>query len=276
MALQRGTRDDGQVFPNGLYFEWTRMRRTDRPSAVERLLARKIVGKIVRKFLRPPKTATTPLDVCQAYRLWAPTYGEENLPRHLDDELARAMLEGLPRNHLLDAGCGAGARIRDIPGAQGIDLSPEMLAVGGLHAVVAGDIRAMPFATGQFDMVWCRLVLAYLRDPLPAYQEFCRVCMPGGYVFVTDFHPDAIDAGHRRTFNDQAGVVHEIENHVHTNHIELALQAGLEVIATDDAAVGPSVRNFYVHGIGRKAYMRNFGLKLVRAYLFRRLGNNRL
>jgi hypothetical protein len=100
--------------------------------------------------------------------------------------------------------------------------------------------------------------------------------MPGGYVFVTDFHPDAIDAGHRRTFNDQAGVVHEIENHVHTNHIELALQAGLEVIATDDAAVGPSVRNFYVHGIGRKAYMRNFGLKLVRAYLFRRLGNNRL
>jgi malonyl-CoA O-methyltransferase len=179
------------------------------------------------------------------------------------------MLEGLPRNHLLDAGCGAGARIRDIPGAVGIDLSPEMLAAGGLHSVVAGDINAMPFASGQFDMVWCRLVLGHLRDPFPAYREFCRVCMPGGHVFVTDFHPEAVVAGHRRAFNDQAGAVHEIEHYVHTDHTELAAQAGLELVATRDGAVGPSLRDFYVHGIGRKAYIRDFGLNLVSAYLFR-------
>jgi SAM-dependent methyltransferase len=171
---------------------------------------------------------------------------------------------------LLDAGCGAGGRIRDIPGAVGIDLSPEMLAAGGLHTVVAGDIREMPFASGQFDMIWCRLVLGHLHDPLPAYRELCRVCMPGGHVFVTDFDPDATFAGHRRTFNDQAGVLHEVEHYERRNHAELALQAGLESVATRNGTVGPSVRDFYVHGIGRKAYIRDFGLSLVSAYLFRR------
>jgi malonyl-CoA O-methyltransferase len=252
------------------------MRRTDRLNGLEKLLARKSVGRILRRFLRPPNIATNQLEVRQAYRLWASTYAEETLPRYLDDELACAMLQGLSQDRLLDAGCGAGGRISDIPGAVGIDLSPEMLSAGGLHTVVVGDIREMPFAAGQFDMVWCRLVLGYLRDPYLAYREFCRVCKPGGYVFVTDFHPDATRAGHRRTFNDQAGVVHEIENYEHTNHAELALQAGLELIATRDGSVGPSVREFYVRGIGRRAYIRDFGLNLVGAYLFRRPQDVRL
>lgn len=246
------------------------MRGTDRLSGLEKLLARRSVGRILRRFLRPPGIARNLLDVHQAYRLWAPTYHKETLPHYLDGELAHAMLQGLPQTHLLDAGCGAGTRIRDIPGAVGIDLSPEMLAAGGLHTVFAGDIREMPFASGQFDMIWCRLVLGHLCDPIPAYREFCRVCTPGGYVFVTDFHPDATLAGHRRTFNDEAGVVHEVEHYERINHADLALQAGLELVATRDGAVGPSARDFYIHGIGRRAYLRDFGLNLVRAYVFRR------
>jgi len=246
------------------------MQKTDRPSALEKLLTRKIVGRTLRRFLRPPEIAATEIDVREAYRLWAPKYADETATHFLDDELARDMLEGLPRTHLLDAGCGAGARIRDIPGAVGIDLSPEMLAAGGLHTVVAGDIRAMPFGAGEFDLVWSRLVLGHIRDPFPAYLEFARVCRPGGSVFVTDFHPEAVRAGHRRTFNDQAGVVHVIEHYVHANHVEMASRAGLELVATRDGAVGPSIREFYVHGIGRKAYIRDFGLNLVRGFLFRR------
>jgi ubiquinone/menaquinone biosynthesis C-methylase UbiE len=181
-----------------------------------------------------------------------------------------------PQTHLLDAGCGTGTRIRDSPGAVDIDLSPEMLAAGGLHTLGAGDIREMPFASGQFDRVRCRLVLGHLRDPSSAYREFRRVCTPGGYVFVTDFHPDATLAGHRRTFNDQAGVVYKVEHYERTNHAELALRAGLELVATRDGAVGPSARDFYIRGIGRRAYIRDFGLNLVRACLFRRPEDVRL
>lgn len=246
------------------------MRINDRTGSLERLLARKSVGRALRLFMRPPAAAPSQLEVRDGYRLWAPDYAVETATSFLDDELARTMLDGLPKTRLLDAGCGVGRRITDIPGAMGIDLSPEMLAAGGAQNVVAGDIRAMPFAPGQFDLVWCRLVLGHLRDPLPAYQEFFRVCIPGGYVFVTDFHPDAVRAGHRRTFTDQAGVVHDVEHYVHASHADLAAKAGLRMIAHRDAVVGPSVRDFYVRGIGRKPYIRDFGLKLVNAYLFQR------
>jgi malonyl-CoA O-methyltransferase len=99
------------------------------------------------------------LDVREAYRLWAPTYAVETAISFLDEKLAREMLSGLPRTRLLDAGCGIGRRIADIPGSVGIDLSPDMLAAGAASNVVTGDVRAMPFASDCYDMVWCRLVL---------------------------------------------------------------------------------------------------------------------
>jgi malonyl-CoA O-methyltransferase len=182
--------------------------------------------------------AMSKLDAREAYRLWAPTYSTETATSFLDEELAQEMLDGLPRTQLIDAGCGIGRRIADIPGAVGMDLSPDMLAAGGARNVVSGDVRAMPFVSESFDMIWCRLVLGHLPEPLFAYSEPARVCMPGGYVFVTDFHPDAVAAGHRRTFTDQAGTVHAIEHYVHNNHVDLALSAGLSVVAHREGLLG--------------------------------------
>jgi malonyl-CoA O-methyltransferase len=210
------------------------------------------------------------LDAREAYRLWAPTYSAESTASFLDEELAQQMLTGLFHTRLLDAGCGTGRRIADIPGAIGMDLSPNMLAAGGAPNLVQGDVRAIPFEARRFNMVWCRLVLGHLPDLLPAYRELTRVCTPGGHVFVTDFHPDATAAGHRRTFTDPAGAVHEIEHYIHTNHAEVARDAGLHLVAHRDAVVGPSIRDFYLRGIGLKAYKRDEGLKLVSAFLFRR------
>jgi malonyl-CoA O-methyltransferase len=216
-------------------------------------------------------TLISKLNTREAYRLWAPTYVAETAASFLDEELAREMLQGLPQTRLLDAGCGVGRRIAHIPGATGMDASPEMLSSGGLRNVVVGDVRAMPFTSGLFDMVWCRLVLGHVPDPLRAYQELVRVCTPGGYAFVTDFHPDAAAAGHRRTFTDQRGTVHEIEHYANHNHIQLAESAGFSVVAHRDGVVGPSIRGFYASGIGLRAYRKDLGLKLITAVLLRRL-----
>lgn len=227
---------------------------------------RGLLGRVLRRD-RP--TAVSLLDAREGYRLWAPSYSNETVTTALDDELAGQMLQGLPRQRLLDAGCGSARRIREIPDAIGLDLSVEMLAADDAQNVVEGDVRAMPFASSQFDVVWCRLVLGHLPDPWPAYMELARVCKPGGYVFVTDRHPDAVAAGHRRTFTAPDGTVYEIEHHVHRNHVELAEKAGLVQIASCEAAVGPRVQQFYARGIGLKAYRRDLGLKLVCAFLFR-------
>jgi len=232
------------------------------------LLRRMIPERFVSLSRRTPKLEE--LKVRDAYRLWAPTYADETATSALDEELAHEMLQGLPRRRLLDAGCGIGRRIRDIPGAIGIDLSPEMLSVGQARNVVAGDVREMPFASDQFDLVWCRLVLGHLADPSRAYRELCRVCAPGGYVFVTDFHPDAVVAGHRRTMTGNDGKVYNIEHYLHRNHFELAEQVGLVMVERRSGLVGPSIRRFYEQGIGLRAYRRDLGLKLVEAILFRK------
>jgi hypothetical protein len=41
-------------------------------------------------------------------------------------------------------------------------------------------------------------------------------------------------------------------------------------VESRDGAIGPSVRDFYLRGPGRKAYLRDFGLNLVSAHLFQR------
>ena len=89
-------------------------------------------------------------------------------------------------------------------------------------------------------MVWCRLVLGHLPDLDAAYAELARVCARGGHVVVTDFHPDAAEAGHRRTFRDGDGVVQEVEHHVHTprEHRRAAARAGLTLVQRFDRVVG--------------------------------------
>src|SRR5580658_9637331 len=101
------------------------------------LIKRKVGGRNLKRFFRRPRVAATKVDAREGYRLWAPTYASETAVSFLEDELAQGMLRGLPQTQLLDAGCGVGRRIRDIPGAIGMDLSPEMLAAGGEHNVVA-------------------------------------------------------------------------------------------------------------------------------------------
>ena len=202
----------------------------------------------------------------EAYRLWAPTYATETAISALDEQLANIMLRNLPRAGLLDAGCGVGRRLEN---GIGVDASPEMLIASGLSNVIAADIRALPFRPNQFDMIWCRLVLGHLADPLPAYRELARVCRPGGHIFVTDFHADAVAKGHSRSFRDVSGIVREVEHHVHRDHIKTAALADLLPVAQQDAAVGPSIRAFYQQAGRLDAYERDFGLNLVAAFVFR-------
>ena len=43
--------------------------------------------------------------------------------------------------------------------------------------------------------------------------------------------------------------------------MDVALKAGLTFVSHRDAAVGPSIRDFYIRGIGQKAYKRDEGLQ---------------
>jgi len=79
-----------------------------------------------------------------------------------------------------------------------------------------------------------------------------------------------VAAGHRRTFRDAVGDVHEIEHHVHTRvaHERAARGAGLVSAGHADGVVGPSVRAFYERAGRITAYDAQIGLPLVLGLLF--------
>ena len=98
-------------------------------------------------------------------------------------------------DRLLDVGTGTGAvlaalaRRGDRPcHATGVDASEAMLArVGPLPrgwALVRADIKALPFASGSFDVAIVSYLLHVLDAParIPALREIARVLRPGGLV----------------------------------------------------------------------------------------------
>lgn len=219
------------------------------------------------------------LSVREGYRLWAPTYSNETAISHLEAQLAAALTPSLSGLRLLDAGCGTGRRLlgAGAVSAVGIDISPDMLNAGigrtgeAGARVMVGDVRDLPLPDRAFDVVWCRLVMGHLPDCAPAYAELARVADIGARVLVTDFHPAAYAAGHRRTFRS-GGAVHEVEHYVHDipRHVTAAASVGLELIEIQEAEIGPDVRRYYDQAGRLSLYEEHVGLPVVLALAFRR------
>lgn len=94
-----------------------------------------------------------------------------------------AMAAPAPRR-ILDAGCGEGFAMRAVlastPGALfGLDGSAGALGVAAnlnpQASFTAGDLYALPFPAGSFDLVVCMEVLEHLDEPARGLRELCRV-----------------------------------------------------------------------------------------------------
>jgi malonyl-CoA O-methyltransferase len=221
----------------------------------------------------------TALSARDAYRVWAPSYSDETAISYIEDQLVSAMTPDLSSARLLDAGCGTARRLRASGAAHsvGLDESGEMLSAGierdgpiADAGLFVGDVRAMPLADRSFDVVWCRLVLGHLDRIDEAYAELARVADAGATIIVSDFHPAAYEAGHRRSFR-AVGTVIEAEHHVHDadDHIRTAQAVGLTLNGVRDGTIGNDVLPFYERA-GRTAdHALHIGLPVVLALSFR-------
>lgn len=102
---------------------------------------------------------------------------------------------------LLDCGCGPGSITLGLaahvaPGhVTGIDREPTQVELARTNASVAGlnnvsfevaDVRSLPFADEQFDLVFCHTVLCHLANPEIAVSEMHRVLKRGGCIAIRD------------------------------------------------------------------------------------------
>lgn len=116
---------------------------------------------------------------------------------NMDAMLEAARLTG--RERVLDVGCGPGhTALAFAPHAAhvtALDLSAEMLDAGrGLAAergvtnlrFEQGDVEALPFEPGSFDVVTSRVSAHHYPDPDQALREAARVLKPGGLFLLSD------------------------------------------------------------------------------------------
>ncbi|HEY6445596.1 MAG TPA: methyltransferase domain-containing protein [Acidobacteriaceae bacterium] len=116
-----------------------------------------------------------------------------------------------PADTALDVASGPGLLVcslaRMVRHATGIDLTPAMLeqarrsqAAERVENVTwrQGDVSALPWRAGSFDIVTCRFAFHHFPDPLAVLRQMRRVCRAGGRIVVADSAPAADKAA---TFN---------------------------------------------------------------------------
>jgi len=104
-----------------------------------------------------------------------------------------------PGADVLSVGCGPGVILRSVVSldssirATGIDISRDRLRQAmeknrgnSRLQFVCGDAQSMEFQSNSFDLVYCRMLLQYLKEKERAVSEMARVCRPGGTVLLQD------------------------------------------------------------------------------------------
>lgn len=146
----------------------------------------------------------------KGHRLWAPVYDSGLNPvLALERRAMRDVLKPLRPGRLIDVACGTGQWLRHFQQAGsdvfGCDACEEMLSEAtkslSLRGRVAlGDAERIPFADSIADLILCSISLGYFPNVDRVFSEFARVSKPGGFIAISDLHPDALASGWTRSF----------------------------------------------------------------------------
>ncbi|MBF9068000.1 class I SAM-dependent DNA methyltransferase [Streptacidiphilus fuscans] len=182
------------------------------------------------------------VDVRTGYAAWVGSY--ENTVEDLMDLDVLASLTTpawADVDRAADLACGTGRtgawlRAQGVHAVDGVDLTPEMLAVArsrGNHArLVEGDLAATGLDADAYPLVITSLVDEHLPSLQPLYREAFRLATPGGLFVLVGLHPQFIMAAGMPThFTAADGSELAITTHVHlvSDHVTAGLAAGWQL-----------------------------------------------
>jgi len=184
---------------------------------------------------------------------------------------------------LLDAGCGSG-RVFQYRFDQdqrprlifGVDMTDEPRSNANIDAAARGDLAALPFLSGTFDIAISSHVAEHLTQPERVFGELARVLTPGGRLLVltpNKWHYVTLSAAlmphsFHLKFNQSRGVdAHDIFPTVYRANTATRLRAlyeraGLDVERLEQFETEPEYLAFstpsYALGVGFERLVNRF------------------
>ncbi|WP_179413609.1 class I SAM-dependent methyltransferase [Mucilaginibacter sp. E4BP6] len=216
------------------------------------------IKNYIRRQLLP--TTIENKGVVEAYDIWAENYDAQpgNLMLDLDEILFTKLLGGLSLENktVVDIGCGTGRHWGKIfqqnpASLTGFDVSTGMLEklttkFPEAKTYVIMDNHFEDIADDTYDVILSTLTVAHIKDIESALKTWCRITKQQGDMIITDFHPNALASGGRRTFRH--GDKHiAVQNFVHTTDSikHILLKEGFTAIAHQEIKVDETVKHYY-------------------------------
>ena len=218
------------------------------------------------------------IDPESAYDLWSQQYDNQpdNLMLALDDEIFFGLINNISLTDkiILDVGCGTGRHWKKILEREpqeiiGYDVSEGMLKVlrekfpkAQTHHL--GDEYLRDLRNNYCDIIISTLTVAHIENIEESVEEWFRVLRPGGDIIITDYHPDALVKGGKRTFTHNKKVI-AVKNYIHSikKFKEIANKLQLQVAGFTEKHIDESVRHYYEKADALSIYNRFKGVPII-------------
>lgn len=195
-----------------------------------------------------------------AYDIWAGSYDAQpdNLMLALDAQVFSVLLKqtNIQGSSVVDIGCGTGRHWPEIlkhtpHKLTGFDVSAKMLAELKAKFPEADVVKIDPDQPLQlqekaYDVLLSTLTIAHIGDMERSVKSWTNSLKEKSNILITDFHPEALVRGGKRTF-EHAGHNISIINYVHTIPTLLKLfgEQGFALEALEERFVDEQVKHYY-------------------------------
>lgn len=221
----------------------------------------------------------------EAYNLWSENYDAQpgNLMLDLDEVVFAELLAGVNiiDKKVADIGCGTGRHwpkvFRNNPAdLTGFDVSPGMLSrlqakFPDAHTHQITDNLFSNIPAHAYDVILSTLTVAHIEDIDEALQAWCRILKDKGDIIITDFHPNALAFGGKRTFEHHQTQI-AVQNFVHyVAEIEdILLKNNFHIVNKVEKQVDESVRHYYAAKNALPVYEKFKGSRIIYGIHLRR------
>lgn len=224
-------------------------------------------------------------EVVEAYDIWAKNYDAQpgNLMLDLDEILFAKLFKNVDITNkvVADIGCGTGRHWSKIfeksPSVlTGFDVSPGMLdqlkkkyPEADTHVIT--DNHFATVNNQVYDVIVSTLTVAHIKNIEEALNAWCRMLKTKGDIIITDFHPNALASGGKRTFKHKKTHI-AVENYVHNiDAIKDILRKNDFYIFTEQGKkVDETVKHYYEEQNALHVYDKFKDLPIIYGIHFRR------